>query len=158
MPGTVRRRYGLGAAAGLGLLVVVGSGFAPPTILDLIGRGREAWTEYFGTGREEAVIRVADGDDALPPILPGPADEWAGRKSHRIAVHFAAPRRQSRPLPRITGAPEMRPLLFVSVNGQEIGRLPLRPDPSARLPHQTRAPPSSYRIEVPAAVMDAGRQ
>ncbi len=155
-PGTVRRRYWLGAAAGLGLLGVVASGFAPPTIIDLIGRGREHWTEYFGAGREEAVVQVAHGDDALPPILPGPADEWAGRKAHRIAVHFVAPRRQSRLLLRIAGAHEMRPVLFVSVNGLEIGRLPVRPEPAGRQPHQTRAPPSSYRIEIPAAVLDAG--
>lgn len=154
--GATLRPYWLAATAVSVLLGLVASGFAPPVVLDLIGRGRERWTERFGTGQDEAVIWVADADGALPYILPGPADQWAGGKPHRVEVHFTAPRRPLFVAIRIADAHELSPLLVLSVNGQEAGLIRVKRQLRADGGDQERAHPSSHRMAIPAAFMSAG--
>ncbi len=155
-PSAGLRRFWLGIAGGTGLLGVAAGGFAPPLVFELIGHDQERWVERFVTGREEVAVRVEEGAGSLPYVFPGPADTWAGGKPHRLRIRFTAPPREYDLLLRVAESHSRTPpLLGVSVNGQEVGRLQVRKgmgvDPRDTEP--VRA--SSYRLRLPADALDA---
>lgn len=146
------------AIAGLALLVAVGAtGFAPPQVLDLIGHDQERWVERFAAAPEPVTVEVVDGTGSLPYVLPGPADAWAGGKTHRVLVRFAGPAGDHELRLRVADShAEQPPVLTVSMNGREVGRLPVRR--GARLDPRDTEPirGSSYQLSIPAGVLDPG--
>jgi predicted membrane-bound spermidine synthase len=155
-PSARARRIGLAIAAGAVLVGLVAGGFAPPRVLELVGHDQERWVERFATGQDEVVVRVTDGGGSLPYVLPGPADTWAGGKPHRVRVPFTAPHGDHELLLKVADAhAQAPPLLAVSVNGREVGRIQLRPgmgDDARDTQPMRRA---TYRLRIPGAALDS---
>lgn len=145
----------LSLAAGL-----VASGFSPPVRVELIGRDHARWVERFTRGQVEAVVRVGGGEARVPYILPGPADEWAGGGPHRIRIEYAGPAEASLLLLEVPDThAEQPPLLTVSANGREVGRVRVRRGIGLHLLHRTDGPALEFVVPIPAAALDpSGRQ
>lgn len=132
------------------LVAVVATGYAPPLLFELVGHDQERWVERFIAGREEVAVRVEDGGGSLPYVLPGPADAWAGGKPHRVSVRFRGPRQDYLLLLRVADShTEGPPLLAVSLNGQAVGRIAVKPGAGRDPRDETPLRPSAYALSVP---------
>ncbi|HLE43459.1 MAG TPA: fused MFS/spermidine synthase [Methylomirabilota bacterium] len=157
MSATARRRAGF-TAGGLGVLAaVILSGFAAPVHFEAVGRDYARWVERFSAGQPDAVVDSADGGPAVPYILPGPADAWAGGTPHRLHVRFAAPREEVLLLLVAPDAHDQSPpRLTVAVNGRDVGEIRVARGKGLPPPHEGAGPPRQYALRIPAAALEPG--
>ncbi|HEV8676653.1 MAG TPA: fused MFS/spermidine synthase [Methylomirabilota bacterium] len=138
------------------LIAAVAAGFSPPVRFQLLGRDYARWIERYSTGQTEAAIEVRDGTGAVPYILPGPADAWAGGIPHRFRIEFEVPRRDVLLRFAVPDAHDrLPPHLVIAANGHEVGRLAIRRGSGQPPPHEGR-PPREYRVTLPAAALEPG--
>jgi alpha-mannosidase len=107
------------------------------------------------------VVGKSDPARDWPYILPGPADAWAGHRSHTFTIHFQAPAAASNICCRLSvdfvsthdSAP---PLLAIGINGEKIGRLLPKGSTEEALSNPRAGKNCSIQQLIPAALFHAG--
>lgn len=144
----------IGAAS---LLVGVAvSGFAPPVLVELVGRDRQRWAERFAAGEEDVVVDVRDGEGRVPAVLPGPADAWAGSRPHRLQLRVPAARGDLLLRLVVREADWANPpRLTLSVDGREVGWIRLRSPRGGLRSLVGRGPGLEHSLAIPGGVLDS---
>ena len=113
--------------------------------------------------REDALYTVGLSKPATdwPYVQPGPADAWAGSRSHEADIYFAVAHPAAQGTCRLTlsfvdtQAP-LPPQLEIRVNGQSWTRDTLPGSSDQSLVQPSKGKPSAVTVDFPAALLTAG--
>src|SRR5262245_25889120 len=100
------------AAAGLALAAALVADAARHVVFDLGPEPAERSMQRFAAGAQDVAVEARAPWAAIPRVLPGPDDAWAGRVAHAITL-------------ALEGRPSRRHILYVDV--EDAHALTLRP-------------------------------
>jgi hypothetical protein len=132
------------------VLALAAGGFEREVLFDVGAGSYGASVGLFADGTRDVEIDAWEPGADIPYILPGPADDWAGRTTHALRFRLGA---LSRPAVLRLDAVETHdvapPHLTVRLNEAVVGTLQTRQGTGTPPPHDTRGTRSRYQVRIP---------
>lgn len=116
--------------------------------LEMLGSSRhQMWSQYWAKGG--ANPQLSSGGGLLPTQVPGPADKWAGGKSHGVDIQLTAPPGDYTLVLRLNDSHEAAlPLVVFYLDGKEIAQRRLKPGQGRPAPYHAANPGLTLRLPL----------
>jgi hypothetical protein len=122
-------------------------------VFDLGPAGYSASVELFAEGAREVSVDPRARAAAVPYVLPGPADAWAGAVPHALRFRLGPPPRGgwALDLDAVETHDHAPPRLAVQVDETVVTRIQTRAGTGLPPPHENRGVRAHYRVRIPAS-------
>jgi hypothetical protein len=144
------RRIAVGFAVLFALAAVATAGFDRDVLFDVRPAPYTESIRLFTEGARDLDVDPGEPDGALPYVLPGPADAWAGGTAHTLRFRLGAlPRPALLRLHAVETHDAAPPRLTVRLDGTAVRTVVTRPGTGTPPPHKARGSRSRYTVRIP---------